>query len=78
MSQLAASGAAVVVVSHDVGEWLPVATDVVLLSRGRDVWHGSARLLARSPEIFRTAGMRPPLACELRAALGVREAGEAS
>ena len=77
VSQLAASGAAVVVVSHDVGEWLPVATDVVLLSRGRDVWHGSARLLARSPEIFRTAGMRPPLACELRAALG-SEAGDAS
>ena len=78
VAQLAASGAAVVVVSHDVGEWLPVATDVVLLARGRDVWHGSARLLARSPEIFRSAGMRPPLACELRAALSGHEAGEAS
>ena len=38
---LAADGIAVVVISHDLAEWLEVADDVALLGGGRIVWQGA-------------------------------------
>ena len=58
---LAASGAAVVVISHDVGEWLRAADDVALLADGRVTWHGPAARLRCDKEPFAAAGMRVPL-----------------
>lgn len=37
---LAAEGVAVIVISHDLAEWLEVADDVALLDGGRIVWQG--------------------------------------
>ncbi|GJM54842.1 hypothetical protein ATOP_04970 [Granulimonas faecalis] len=66
---LADGGAAVCVVSHDVGEWLPVADRLALVAGGRTVWEGPA---AQGPSsgAFEAAGVRLPL--ELAVA---REAG---
>lgn len=66
---LADGGAAVCVVSHDVGEWLPAVDRLVLVARGRSVWEGPA---AQGPVsgAFEAAGMELPL--ELAVA---REAG---
>lgn len=66
---LADGGAAVCVVSHDVGEWLPAADRLALVAGGRTVWEGPA---AQGPAsgAFEAAGVRLPL--ELSVA---REAG---
>ncbi len=44
---LADAGRAVVVVSHDLGEWLPVADRVALLREGSLVWSGPVGALER-------------------------------
>ena len=59
-----------VVISHDVGEWLRAADDVALLADGRVTWHGPAARLRCDQEPFAAAGMRAPLdvaiLCRLR------------
>lgn len=59
--RLAAAGAAAVVISHDVGEWLRVVDDVVLLASGCVVWQGTADELRSDVVPFAAACMRPPL-----------------
>lgn len=59
--RLAAAGAAAVVISHDVGEWLRVVDDVVLLESGCVAWHGPATQLPGDTAPFAAAGMQPPL-----------------
>lgn len=59
--RLAAAGAAAVVISHDVGEWLRVVDDVVLLASGCVAWHGPATQLRGDTAPFAAAGMQPPL-----------------
>lgn len=59
--RLATAGAAVVVISHDVGEWLRVVDDVVLLAAGRVAWQGTADELCSDAAPFAVACMRPPL-----------------
>lgn len=59
--RLAEAGAAAVVISHDVGEWLRVVDDVVLLAAGRVVWQGTADELRSDVVPFAAACMRPPL-----------------
>ncbi|MCH4053233.1 MAG: energy-coupling factor ABC transporter ATP-binding protein [Atopobiaceae bacterium] len=81
--ELADRGNAVVVVSHDVCEWLRVADDVVLLSHGRDVWEGAPAALMRYPAVLASAGLEMPLAlaigsaCARRAPQAWPEAGQA-
>lgn len=70
--ELATDGAAVVVISHEVGEWLGVADDGCLLREGRVVWSGSRTELLTSPGAFCKAGLRAPLAVRVRGALGER------
>ena len=70
--ELATDGAAVVVISHEVGEWLGVADDGCLLREGRIVWSGSRAELLASPGTFRRAGLKVPLAVRVGEALGER------
>jgi energy-coupling factor transport system ATP-binding protein len=66
--RLAGRGAAVLVVTHDVGEWLPVATDACLLQGGAVAWSGPARGLL-DPATYGHAGLEPPFEARLWEAL---------
>ena len=66
---LATEGAAVVVISHEVGAWLQVADGACLLSKGRIVWSGSCMELAACPEAFLAVGLEVPLVVQLRRVL---------
>lgn len=66
---LASAGAPVIVVSHDVGEWLPLADKVALLSAGRLSACVPASELRADAAPFEQAGMRAPFAVRLREAL---------
>ena len=57
---LAQEGAAVLVVSHDLDEWLAVADSVALVDHGRLVWSGAPRDVL-APGVVERAGMRPSL-----------------
>lgn len=70
--RLAAAGAAAVVISHDVGEWLRVVDDVVLLASGCVAWHGPATQLRGDTAPFAAAGMQPPLEVAILAHLSDR------
>lgn len=70
--RLAAAGAAAVVISHDVGEWLRVVDDVVLLESGCVAWHGPATQLRGDTAPFAAAGMQPPLEVAILAHLSDR------
>ncbi len=72
--ELAGQGKAVVVVSHDLGLWLPVADDAVLLSAGRVTWHGAAASLLENPAPLEQAGLTAPSLYRLRGGLGRGEA----
>ena len=68
VASLVRDGASAVVVTHDAAEWLDVASEVAFLAQGRLVARASAAEAARSPELFRSAGLEPPLLVSLRAA----------
>lgn len=63
---LASEGMPVVVVSHDLEEWLQIASHVVLLSEGSVAWQGTVSALAQEPCAFARAGLCPPEAWTLR------------
>lgn len=58
---LADQGQPVIVVSHDVGEWMYAADDVVLLERGRIRWRGTPSELASAYEVLERWGVGVPL-----------------
>lgn len=76
--ELAEAGSPVLVVSHDLGEWLDVADDVVLICAGRVSWQGTAEALVRDPSPLVTAGVTPPLWLRLREALAMPAAAAAA
>ncbi len=57
---LADAGTPVVVVSHDLEEWLPVADCVALLSHGSMLWQGAAAEVCHRFELFERAGIKAP------------------
>lgn len=61
ISMLVNRGAPVVVVSHDVGEWLAHADQVVMLSGGHVVYAGPATRCAARTSLFEAAGIVAPL-----------------
>ena len=63
---LAADGMPIVVVSHDLEEWLQIASHVVLMSEGSVAWQGTVSALAQEPCAFARAGLCPPEAWTLR------------
>ena len=66
---LAESGAPVVLVTHDAGEWLEEATSVVFLRDGAVVQQVEARVASTSPELFSAAGLEAPFMVRLRSEL---------
>lgn len=58
---LADQGRPVIVVSHDVGEWMYAADDVVLLEGGRIRWSGTPSELALAYEVLERWGVGVPL-----------------
>ncbi|WP_058271093.1 ABC transporter ATP-binding protein [Olsenella massiliensis] len=57
---LARRGAAVVVITHEVAEWLNRAATVCVLSAGTVVWSGSPEALVRDPALAAAAGLDLP------------------
>lgn len=74
IKRLAAEGKAVMVVSHDVDEWLDVAQSVALLEAGKLIWQGAPADLYQQAVMLEKAGLGVPvweqMAAEL-ARLGV-------
>ena len=58
---LADQGLPVIVVSHDVGEWMYAADDVVLLEGGRIRWRGTPSELAAAHGVLEHWGVGMPL-----------------
>lgn len=61
----AEEGCGVMIISHDLEEWLGEVDRVVLMAGGRMVWQGSPRDMARDREAFSSADMRAPFCLEL-------------
>lgn len=66
---LAAEGRAVIVISHDLDEWLGSADEVALLGKGRIVWHGASAACDVKPELFARCGLVAPFAAQVSAAV---------
>ncbi len=69
LRELAAEGKTVLVVSHDVEEWLPLVDEVALLRAGELVWHGPPDSIRREPMLFARAGLAAPASLQLLQAL---------
>ncbi len=75
---LADEGAAVVLITHDLDEWICDVDDVALMADGSISWAGAARELWNEPGVYRAAGIEPPESALLLEALrGVAAADEA-
>lgn len=57
---LARQGLPILVVSHDLEEWLEIADAVALLRQGELAWTGSVAALRRDQAAFDRAGLMPP------------------
>ncbi len=66
--RLVGGGAAVLVITHDAGEWLEDAAQVVLLHEGRAAAVASPERAARDRKLYEEAGVAAPFAVRLRAA----------
>lgn len=60
VAELASRGLAVVVVSHDLEEWLAEADAVALMRSGRLAWSGMGADLERNPSALERAGLAVP------------------
>lgn len=78
VASFARAGLPVIVVSHDLEEWLPEVDRVAVLSQGRIVWAGVPRERAGAAAAFRRAGMEPPESWRLAEALDGIEAPAAA
>lgn len=67
--ELAAHGATVVLISHDLDEWLDRADRVALMGEGKILWTGSAAELSAAPGVYRGVGIEPPDAALILEAL---------
>lgn len=66
VQDLACKGLPVLVVSHDLEEWLAAADQVVLLADGTIAWQGTPDALASDMDAFARAGLEPPESWQLR------------
>lgn len=66
VQDLACKGLPVLVVSHDLEEWLAAADQVVLLADGTIAWQGTPGALASDMDAFVRAGLEPPESWQLR------------
>lgn len=63
--KLAGEGRGVVVISHDLEEWVGIANRVVLVADGGIAWEGTTSELGNDPDAFTRAGLMPPEAWRL-------------
>ena len=54
-------GVSVVVISHDLGEWLPMADELVLLSGGRVAARVPGRTARTNVAPYQRSGLEPPI-----------------
>ncbi len=73
VQDLACKGLPVLVVSHDLEEWLAIAGQVVLLADGTIAWQGTPAALASDMGAFTRAGLEPPESWQLRELLAQAE-----
>lgn len=73
VQDLACKGLPVLVVSHDLEEWLAAADQVVLLADGAIAWQGTPGALASDMDAFARAGLEPPESWQLRELLAQAE-----
>lgn len=73
VQDLACKGLPVLVVSHDLEEWLAIADQVVLLADGTIAWQGTPAALASDMDAFARAGLEPPESWQLRELLARAE-----
>lgn len=73
VQDLACKGLPVLVVSHDLEEWLAIADQVVLLADGTIAWQGTPGALASDMDAFARAGLEPPESWQLRELLAQAE-----
>lgn len=73
VQDLACKGLPVLVVSHDLEEWLAIADQVVLLADGTIAWQGTPGALASDIDAFARAGLEPPESWQLRELLAQAE-----
>ena len=65
---LASEGRAVIVISHDLDEWLAEVDEVALLGGGRIVWRGPADACDADSSLFARCGLVAPFALQMTAA----------
>lgn len=75
VSDLAESGKAVLVISHDLEEWLCAVDRVLLLGGGTLAWKGSPKELVADPLAFGRAGILAPESWRLAQMLSPRRDG---
>ncbi len=68
--ELADDGMPVLVISHDLDEWIPLADSVALMASGKIVWAGAPAALLRDDAPWARAGLPAPEACRLLEAAG--------
>lgn len=73
VQDLACKGLPVLVVSHDLEEWLAAADQVVLLADGTIAWQGTPGALTSDMDAFARAGLEPPESWQLRELLAQAE-----
>lgn len=73
VQDIACKGLPVLVVSHDLEEWLAAADQVVLLADGTIAWQGTPAALASDMDAFARAGLEPPESWQLRELLSQAE-----
>lgn len=73
VQDIACKGLPVLVVSHDLEEWLAIADQVVLLADGTIAWQGTPAALASDMDAFARAGLKPPESWQLRELLAQAE-----
>lgn len=73
VQDIACKGLPVLVVSHDLEEWLAIADQVVLLADGTIAWQGTPAALASDMDAFARAGLEPPESWQLRELLARAE-----
>lgn len=73
VQDLACKGLPVLVVSHDLEEWLAAADQVILLADGTIAWQGTPGALASDMDAFARAGLEPPESWQLRELLAQAE-----
>lgn len=66
VQDIACKGLPVLVVSHDLEEWLAIADQVILVADGTIAWQGTPDALASDIDAFARAGLEPPESWQLR------------